>query len=952
MSREKDIFLEALDSPSPAERTAFVLSKCGADAGLLARVEELLKAHEGAGDFLRGDPEAVPGPKFETLSEGPGTVIGRYKLLEKIGEGGFGMVYMAEQREPVRRKVALKILKLGMDTRQVVRRFEAERQALAIMEHPNIARVLDAGATESEVAVGVPPATTLTAGRPYFVMELVRGVPITRFCDENQITTGERLRLFIPVCEAIQHAHQKGVIHRDIKPGNVLITMHDDRAVPKVIDFGIAKAIGQDLTDKTVFTRFHEFLGTPAYMSPEQAQLSGLDIDTRSDIYSLGVLLYELLTGRTPFDARELLSASYDELRRRIREDEPLKPSTRLNTLAIEDRTTIARHRKSDPQHLRRVLKGDLDWIVMKALEKDRSRRYESAAAFAHDIERYLGDEAVTAVAPSVHYRFRKFARRHRTALATAAALLIVLVAATLVSGWLAVRATLAERTARNLLDTEQHSRQQLERTLGELKEARQREEGLRQRADREAAHARTEAATAEAVTRFLNEDLFATADPENEPDREISLRTVLDRGSRQLGGGLTNQPLVAAAIHRTMGRAYRNLGAHETAEQHLRQAQSLYSTELGDRHPESIRALSDFADALERVGHRSEALPLARRACELARENLGEKHPLAFKCAIRLAWIQYRGRDRDTAFALAEQIHEKAKDVREVEPRDLLSTLTLVAFNRGSSQRKDYEGGETILKDAFQFARDRLGDAHLQTVRMKAILAVYYYDRGLKSAECERLYAEVLETYRRALGENHERTLLTRGNLGLFYDHAKQPRKAQYHYLKVLEVRPQDSRPLEVMPRLFAQAPLDPVLPESNATDAWWMTTNSPAAGWATPTFDDAAWVRAHQPGAPEAWARREFQLAAVPREPLVFTIHGWGECEVFINGVLAAGAARFGTAGGRFQLAVGTPESTKALRAGRNIIAIHGAKLPREEFRVQIHLFPDSPGGRNSPP
>jgi serine/threonine protein kinase len=339
----------------------------------------------------------------DSVYEGPGTVIGPYKLPEQIGEGGFGVVFMAEQQEPIRRKVALKILKPGMDMRQVIARFEAERQALALMDHPNIARVLEGGQTDG--------------GRPYFVMDLVKGLPITEFCDQNQFTPKERLELFVQVCQAVQHAHQKGIIHRDLKPSNVLVTMQDGTPLVKVIDFGIAKALGRQLTDKTMFTCFAQMVGTPLYMSPEQAALSNVDVDTRSDIYSLGVLLYELLTGTTPFLKERLKEISYDELRRIIREEEPPKPSTRISTLG-QASTTISTQRKSDPKRLSELFRGELDWIVMKALDKDRNRRYESASAFAADVQHYLNDEPVLACPPSAWYRFHKFVRRNKVALA------------------------------------------------------------------------------------------------------------------------------------------------------------------------------------------------------------------------------------------------------------------------------------------------------------------------------------------------------------------------------------------------------------------------------------------------------------------------------------------------------------------------------------------------------
>src|SRR3989454_2355568 len=360
---EDEIFEAALQHATREKRAAYLNEACGDDARLRERVEALLKAHDQAGEFLEQAPAGVSAKTFVVttgmvpVTEGPGDRIGRYKLRENLGEGGCGVVYVVEQEEPVRRRVALKVIKLGMDTRQVVARFEAERQALAMMDHPNIAKVLDAGTTET--------------GRPYFVMELVRGIRITDYCDQNHLDTTQRLELFIQVCNAVQHAHQKGIIHRDLKPSNILVTLHDGVPVPKVIDFGIAKATQGRLTDGTVYTELHQFIGTPAYMSPEQAEMSGLDIDTRSDIYSLGVLLYELLTGDTPFDAGDLLKRGLDEVRRTIREVEPPRPSTRLSTLANGDVTDVARQRHTEATKLINLLRGDLDWVVMKCLEKD-----------------------------------------------------------------------------------------------------------------------------------------------------------------------------------------------------------------------------------------------------------------------------------------------------------------------------------------------------------------------------------------------------------------------------------------------------------------------------------------------------------------------------------------------------------------------------------------------------
>lgn len=428
----KTIFLRAIEGQSPENWEAFLDGACGADARLRLRVSALLQAHQELGSFRDEAPAnamTIDMPAGPHTAVAPGMVIGPYKLLEQIGEGGMGVVYMAQQTAPVRRKVALKVVKPGMDTREVVARFEAERQALALMDHPHIAHVFEAGAT--------------AAGRPYFVMELVRGVPITEYCDQNNLPVRERLELFVTVCHAVQHAHQKGIIHRDIKPSNVLVTLHDGTPIPKVIDFGLAKAIGQQLTDKTLFTRFAQMVGTPLYMSPEQAELAGLDIDTRGDIYSLGVLLYELLTGTTPFEGVRMQKAALDEIRRMIREEDPPAPSTRLSSTAGETQTTVAAHRRIDPRGLSRLVRGDLDWIVMKALEKDRARRYETANGFAADVGRYLNDEPVEACPPSSLYRFRKFVRRNRAALAPAGLLGVALLLATSTIGW-----TIRDRTA------------------------------------------------------------------------------------------------------------------------------------------------------------------------------------------------------------------------------------------------------------------------------------------------------------------------------------------------------------------------------------------------------------------------------------------------------------------------------------------------------------------------
>src|SRR6266704_1243124 len=549
---EETIFAAALALP-PEQRAACLDQACGGDAALRHRVETLLKAH-AAGAFLEEPAPPVVSHTlqiFPPVSERPGDRIGRYKLLQQIGEGGCGVVYMAEQDEPVQRRVALKVIKLGMDTKQVIARFEAERQALALMDHPNIAKVLDGGATET--------------GRPYFVMELVRGIKITDYCDHNNLPTRQRLDLFIQVCQAVQHAHQKGIIHRDIKPSNILIADHDGVPVPKVIDFGIAKATtGQPLTDKTVFTAFEQFIGTPAYMSPEQAKLSGLDIDTRSDIYSLGVLLYELLTGKTPFDAQELVNSGLEAMRRTIREKEPIRPSTRLGTMLEGELTTTAKHRHTDAPKLVHLLRGDLDWIVMKALEKDRARRYETANGLARDVERYMGDEPVVARPPSKMYRFQKLARRNKLAFAAAGAVAATLLVGLGLATWQFIEKSRAYRLT--LL-------------------AEQAQERLRLQAQASEKQAR-------AINRFLTEDLLFQATPEQTArEKKVTMEEVLDVATHNLdqNAEIAQQPELEATLRLDIGTTYEKLGALGEADRNLRIALKLFRSALG---PENLDTL------------------------------------------------------------------------------------------------------------------------------------------------------------------------------------------------------------------------------------------------------------------------------------------------------------------------------------------------------------------------
>jgi serine/threonine protein kinase/tetratricopeptide (TPR) repeat protein len=566
-SSEQSIFLAALERKDAAERAAYLNEACGDNEALRAGVQALLDAHEKGDDFLERQPAVGETASFAPLTEGPGTVIGPYKLLQQIGEGGMGVVFMAEQEKPVRRRVALKVIKPGMDSRQVVTRFEAERQALALMDHQNIARVLDAGATAT--------------GRPYFVMELVHGVPITTYCDDNHLTPRERLELFVPVCQAVQHAHQKGVIHRDLKSSNVLVCLYDGKPVPKVIDFGVAKATQQRLTEKTMFTQFGTVVGTLEYMAPEQAEASQLGVDTRSDVYSLGVLLYELLTGTTPLERKRLREAALDEVLRIIREEEPPRPSTRLS--GSGKLPAIAAARKTEPAKLSKLVRGELDWIVMKALEKDRSRRYETANGFARDVQRYLADEPVEACPPSPSYRLRKFARKYRKPLATAATFLVLAVLAGALTTWQAVRLARADRDA-------------AERERDETVHQAKRVQDIRD-------------ALAQAQT--VREQARAA----NDRGRWAEARAMVKRAEALLEGGSADEEL-AGRIH----DALRELDQEEKDRRMVETLEKIRE-ESSNTRDTALR----YAEAFRQYGLEIERLPVAEAAAQVRRSMIRE---------------------------------------------------------------------------------------------------------------------------------------------------------------------------------------------------------------------------------------------------------------------------------------------------------------------------------------
>ena len=571
---EREIFLEALEMTTPEARAAYLQGVCGRDVTLRRKVDELLKEHYSndsllAGSALDGERPGIVQPR---ASEAPAQMIGRYKLLERIGEGGFGEVWVAEQREPVKRRVALKIIKLGMDSRQVVARFEAERQALAMMDHANIAKIFDAGVTDN--------------GRPYFVMELVRGIKITEYCDQNQLPTRERLKLFMLVCQAIQHAHQKGIIHRDIKPSNILVTLHDGVPVPKVIDFGIAKATHQELTDKTLFTQFQHFIGTPAYISPEQAEMSGLDIDTRADIYSLGVLLYELLVGRTPFDAKEMMQGGLDALRQIIREKEPLRPSTKLNTLSGDARTTAGKHRQTDVGNLVHQLQGDLDWIVMRCLEKDRTRRYDTANGLAADVQHYLSDEPIVACPPSAGYRLRKFVRRNKGPVLAGGIVLLALVV-----GIIGTTLGLIEAGRQRLLVERQ--RNELAERNRALQAAHEQERLLNERAR-------------QAIETVMSETAIEqlTRQKELRPEQKDFLDKMIQyygESAQEEAATEEERSRQARAYHR-MGRMNQVLGRDKDSENAYRRAVSLFQ-QLAADFPTRPEFRQELATSLNLLG-------------------------------------------------------------------------------------------------------------------------------------------------------------------------------------------------------------------------------------------------------------------------------------------------------------------------------------------------------------
>ncbi len=725
----ENILAEAVEI-APADRQAFVEKACGGNAELRATVERLLANHDQAGSFLE-HPAAVLDPV--TMPANPvaiGTRIGPYKLLEIIGEGGMGVVYLAEQQEPVRRQVALKVIKPGMDSKQIVARFEAERQALALMDHPNIARVLEAGAIDT--------------GHPYFVMELVRGIAITDYCDQARLTVRQRLDVFMQVCRAVQHAHTKGVIHRDLKPSNVLVTSDDGVPVPKVIDFGVAKALEQPLTERTLHTGFAQMVGTPLYMSPEQAEFSLRGVDTRSDIYSLGVLLYELLTGATPFDKERLRAVDFDELRRIIREEEPAKPSTRISTLG-EAGSTVSARRQSDPRRLTQFLRGEIDWIVMKCLEKDRQRRYETATALAADIGRYLRNEAVEACPPSATYRLRKFTQRNRGPVLTAVAIMLALLAGIIGTSIGLVQAHDAEADARGQAIRAEQARAKEEKQRKQAEQATEAERKAKQIADERRRHAE------EAIA--LLESVFRNLDPKTERKDPAGLRkrliAKLDDVATQLGADAAD-PLTQARLQHALGMAFLGLGEPDKAVVQLKPSLDQRQAKLGDDHLDTLTNMNSLAIAYLFAGKLDLALDLHEQTFKKTTAVLGPDHPLRLDSMHGLAVAYKNAKRLDLALPLFEEVIEKRRAIPEPMRSSMVSIINdlAVAYKATDAVNLNVPLAEQRLRKM----KALLGPDHPSTLKSMEQLASAYAT-GQKHDLSVPLYEHLVEYRKATLG-------------------------------------------------------------------------------------------------------------------------------------------------------------------------------------------------------
>jgi len=806
--RTESIFAAAVALATAAERAAYLDQACASDPALRGHVEALLRAHARAGHLL---DRPVPGSLDQTgayiPSEQPGTVIaGRYKLLEKIGEGGMGEVWVAEQTQPVRRKVALKLIKAGMDSKSVLARFEAERQALAVMDHPNIAKVLDGGidiVSEPRTLVSGPdqPLTNVRgSGRPFFVMEYVKGVPITEYCDATRLSVPERLNLFVQVCQAVQHAHQKGIIHRDLKPSNILVAPYDDKPVPKVIDFGLAKAMHQSLTERTLHTAHETVLGTPLYMSPEQAQLNNLDVDTRSDIYSLGVLLYELLTGTTPLEKQRFKEAAWDEIKRIIREEEAPRPSTRLsssNTLA-----SLAAGRQIEPARLTKLVRGELDWIVMKSLEKDRTRRYDTANGFAMDVQRYLAGEPVLAVPPSTGYRLKKFVRRHKGQVIAASLVLFVLVAGMAGTTWGLIEAKQQERLAvtAQQAEADRAEGERLAKLDAEAKKAEAERAQVRAEAgeklagerliqvEAEKKKAEEEKQIAQSVRDFLQHKLLAQTDTRTQADALLkagasssgaklnpTIRELLDRAAKELApdkieASFPKQPLIQAEILQTIGNTYRGIGEFQTAIDFLKRCEALRRQQLGPEHPDTLVSMNSLAQAYQAAGKLDLALPLFEETLKLSKAKLGPEHPSTLTSINNLAMAYQEAGKWDLALPLFEETLKLFKAKLGPEHPHTLGSMNNLAHAYLVAGKVDL--ALPLLEETLKLRKAKLGPEHPDTLQSMNNLAGAYHTAG-KLDLALPLFEETLKLRKAKLGPEHPDTLRSMNNLAGAYDAA-----------------------------------------------------------------------------------------------------------------------------------------------------------------------------------
>jgi serine/threonine protein kinase len=784
-ARAKSLFLAAADLADPAQRAAYLDRECGGDAALRQRVEALLLADAAVAalppDASSVPQAALPAPTADhppPTEPQPGAVIaGKYRLAERLGEGGMGTVWVAHQSEPVKRKVALKFIKAGLDSKAVLARFEAERQALALMDHPNIARVLDGG---------------LHKGRPFFVMELVKGVPITEYCDARKLTPSQRLELFVPVCQAIQHAHQKGIIHRDIKPSNVLVALYDDRPVPKVIDFGVAKATGGTLTEQTLETAFGGVVGTPQYMSPEQASLNNLDIDTRSDVYSLGILLYELLAGSPPFARQELRQAGLLEILRVVREEEPPRPSTKLSS--AEALPSLSASRGTEPRKLTALLRNELDWIVMKALEKDRARRYETANGFAADVNRYLAGEPVLAHPPSTAYRLKKFVRRHRPQVLAASLVLLALLAGVVGTTLGLVQANQAAEAEGNAKNDAVEQQRLAEQAAQQERQAKIREA---QRADGEkkaklAAEARRQEAERNLIfARKANAILgavFAGLDPKKiaESGRPLQdvLRQNLSKAVQELEGSAIGDPLEVALMQDTLGRSLLGLGEAPLAIEVFQKSLDTRQAKLGPDHPRTLASMHNLAAAYYASGQFARAVALYEETLQKRQAQLGPDHPDTLLSMNNLAAAYGASGQLPRALPLLEETLQKRKAKLGPDHPDTLTSM----HNLAEAYRVSGQLARAVLlyEETLQKRQAQLGPDHPETLLSMNNLAVAYYASGQR-AKAVPLYEETLQKSKARLGPDHPLTLTCMNNLAVAYQAGGQLAKAVPLYEETL---------------------------------------------------------------------------------------------------------------------------------------------------------------------